>query len=105
LSNCSLAQAMKIARERAGLSLSETAASIGVSVSQLSRYENGTRYFSVAQVKRLANVLIKALDQREREEMRVRRSAEFELSVPELATKFASMSGQTVDVTVGSGKD
>jgi len=105
LSNCSLAHAMKIARERAGLSLSDTAARIRVSVSQLSRYESGQRYFSAAQVKDLADVLIKALDQREREEMRVCRSAEFELSVPELATKFASMSGQTVDVTVGSGKD
>jgi len=103
--NCSLAYAMKVARERDGLSLSDAAAQIGVSISQLSRFENGTRFFSAAQIKDLAGVLIRALDQREREETRVRKSAEFELSVPELATKFASMSGQTVAVTVGSMKD
>src|SRR5262245_25001016 len=51
MANCPLHHALKVARERSGLTLRETAKRMGVSLSLLSRFESGTRYFSAAQIK------------------------------------------------------
>jgi transcriptional regulator with XRE-family HTH domain len=88
-------------KRRAGLSLGEAASAMDLSISMLSRYESGTRDFSKEQIVRLQKVLLEALEKKEIEERRLRMSAEVQLAIPDLLTKFSSMSGQTVPVTVG----
>jgi transcriptional regulator with XRE-family HTH domain len=85
----SLAQSLRIVRERCGLTLRETAARLGCSEPLLSMYETGFRNLPADRLKRLAGILIEALEDRQAEERRVSDSTDFESLVPELAAKFA----------------